>query len=239
MCSASVCNHNWIGIYKGSIAATIRNTGSERGTFNAFASCSSPFSSTGNIQGSLEPGQARTINLPISGNTLEGQAQTTSSCVVNVESVAGTTTTNANVCVKTIISCTRQGLFCDGNEVHQCNVAQNGEITVESCSTNSQCLDGICVEGAQPTEGFFERLFRLAKQFFNNLFSDVFGFLRIFAGILSATVAFFLFDFLGKFKAFKGKKAQNIIPRLLIALAVGATLAFFLFRFIGSTLFWY
>ena len=227
------------GSGNGIITAQITNIGQERGAFTAFAQCSSPFASTGNVQGTLESGASRTINLALSASASQKELST---CVVVVESVGETESRIVNVCVDPQITCTvpNPQTFCaiDGNNevVKQCSVDGATSRILETCKSTEVCDDGECILDSDGGGGLgiIDRI----RLFFSDLISGTFDFLvalkYFIIFIVSSLIIFASNELLERIKALK----KNNALRITFAIAIGVGIGYLLFLFIGSLLFW-
>jgi len=223
----------------GIISVGIKNTGDEGGTYNVYAICNNPFQMTQPATGSLNAGESRTVNLPLSATATQ---KTQSTCTVSVETTGGTKTATANVCVDPQITCTipYPNKFCgfSGNSevVKQCS--QNGATAniIETCTVNQYCELGVCKTGGIPpipgTCAWYDIGCWLKK-----LFSLLGNILTIFKVILSLIVLFASFFFSRDLteqyllKKSKDKPFVYVIAGLTVAL-VATLLYVTLFTFI-------
>lgn len=224
----------------GTISAVIKNEGQERGTFRAFTECSSPFSQSYPIEGTLEAGESRTLNLPL---TASASQKITGSCNVIIESTGPRVTRQVNTCVDPQITCTvpYPEKFCaiQGTQevVKQCSVDGATSQITDTCLANEFCEQGECKlegdGGGDYTLGFWDRI----KKFFDGLFGGVFDALKIIKYTLVFIGGFSsIFISKGFYERFKPLRKKGILWTLSIATGLGS--AGFLLAFIGGVWFW-
>lgn len=124
----------------GQIIANLENIGDEEGSWNVYASCNSPFSSTGTYTVSINKGQSQQIAIPIS---VLAPQNINGTCTLNAESPAGTIFQNVNVCATPIQTCTPNQIFCGlsgtNQTVEQCNSQGTGISILQICTSNQIC----------------------------------------------------------------------------------------------------
>lgn len=135
----------------GNIEVKLKNLGGETGTFNVFADCDNPFTSTVNRQVSINAGQTKTVNLPISATATQ---QTNANCVVNAQGPGTSDTETIQACVNPQLTCTTPypQRFCSTSQgqdaVAQCSQSGGNTNIIEICTTGNYCEDGTCKVGA-------------------------------------------------------------------------------------------
>lgn len=218
---------------QGSLSVNLRNAGNELCSVNLFAQCQSPFTSTRNIQVSLQPGESTTKLIPLSAFATK---EIRSSCTIFAESTGGTKSISVNTCVKPQITCNANQRFCStsgaSEVIKQCSANGATSSIVETCSSGFSCQDTECVKDTTGGGGgFFSRFFGAIGDFFKGIFSGVFDFIRIVK--LATTLIVFVFGFLFSrdfFNLFRQIKSKKGISSFL-GIVVGATLAFTTFKF--------
>ena len=222
---------------QGLISGDIKNIGDEGGTFNAYATCDSPFQSTSNVQGSLNPGGSRIVNLPLLASVSQ---KTTGTCIFYVETVGGTKQKSVGVCADPQITCTPNQKFCSvsGNSdvIKQCSNDGATSSIIEICQTGDYCENAQCKSGDGGGGG--KSIIDKIKDFFKSLGSGIGNlFTLIKYIIIFVFVIMTLFttrDFLTKFKDLRKSNIARWIISIIIAYLVG----YFLYKFIGSFTFW-
>lgn len=221
------------GSGNGLISIEIRNDGDERGTFNAYAQCDSPFTQTSSVTGTLESGQSRIINLPLSASASE---KTTGTCIVYIESTGETKSKSVGVCVDPLITCTPNDKFCaisNGIDVvKQCSGDGATAQLIKTCGIDEYCENAECKSGSSP-QNWFQRLISSIKIFFNELFSGTFNLIKILK--ISLSVIVFIFAFLFGKDLFSGlQKGKNEWLSWILALIGG-----FLISWVVYLAFWW
>lgn len=208
---------------QGSISVGLENVGEEYGTWNIYVECEDPFSSTRNIQVSLDSGEKVTRFIPISATSI---SETYGSCTIFAEGASGTKSIDVDTCVKPQITCTPNSRFCSiygNNEVVKL-CSSNGATSqiIETCPIGTYCEEAECKTGEKPTEeGFFSRIISSITNFFSNLFSGTLSFFEIIRIILVGIVFLFslLFgkDLFSGFKVFRTKQGLAWIPSIILS----------------------
>ena len=119
-------------VENGNLLVTIRNTG-DTGSYHIYALCPSVQSRA--VDGTLDGGEEKTINLILSGTTTEEKH--TEECKIILEYTGPDfkvkrIETTQEVCVERSISCTPGDKWCDGNKIMECSPEGNME-TVKTC----------------------------------------------------------------------------------------------------------
>ncbi len=232
------------GSGNGLITFTLTNNG-ESGTYNAYAQCNSPFSTSGTVTGSLSKGQSRVINLPI---TASASQKETSSCTIYVESTGQTKTQNVGVCVDPLITCTLPypQKFCSSDQgkdvVKQCSQDGATSNILEVCDVGKTCIQGECVEGTNIVECKWYDLGCQTNKlitFISGIFNGAMNIYDILK--LGASILVLIFSFLfGKdlFDGFKGIRKYPWIGWIL-SIIVALVLAYVTYKafFIGLIVF--
>jgi len=217
----------------GGISVGIENTGDEYGTWNLYATCQDPFTSTQSIQVSLSAKQSTTRIIPLSASSSQ---ETRKTCTIYLESPQGVKTASVGVCVKPQITCESNKKFCDvsgtSEVIKQCSSDGATSSILSVCPNNYYCENAECKAGSQPLD---LNIFQKIGNFFSNLFSgifDIFTILKIVVVIIAFIFTLlFSLDLLQGFKSLKGK-SKNVI-RFLIGLFLALAIAILVF-----SLFW-
>lgn len=184
---------------QGGISVILRNDGGETGTWNIYAVCESPFTSTSNLQVSLQPGESITRVIPLSASASSEQR---AKCTIFAESPAGTKQLTADVCVKPQITCSPNTKFCatsgDYKFVRQCSSDGATSSILKVCGLNEYCEDAQCKSfnsGGNQGTSFLDKI----KNFFNSI-GDFFTILKIvFVFIVFLFVMLFSKDIISNF----------------------------------------
>lgn len=224
----------------GVVSVTLENRGTERGTATVSLQCSSPFSFQSNQEVSFNAGETKTINLAVTGSSIQ---ETYGSCGIKAEGVFGIKTSTVNTCVKPQITCTRPypQTFCgieSGLEtVRQCSQSGSQTITLQRCTATQTCdaQQGKCIDkesasngGSGSTCGFVCNL----KNFFGKL-GDLLTLIKV--AVLSAVTLFSLF--------FTKAKIEDLLPKnkgaaWAIALLLAAGTGISLYAVLFTDIFW-
>ncbi len=220
----------------GLISVNIKNYG-ESGTFNVYATCLSPFSTTQTITGSLNKDEVRTINIPLSASASE---KTSKSCTVFIESGGTTKQINSNVCVDPHITCLVAyptkfcGILNNQEVVQQCSSDGFSTKTIETCDSTKYCDKGECkLKGSTESSlGIWDSI----KGFFSGLSI----LLTIVKWILLVIGSLFSFLF-GKQlldKIIKKKDKTNKIVIWTLSILLGLGIAVLLYAILMTWIFW-
>lgn len=227
----------------GVISAVISNSGSETGTYRAYATCNQPFQATQSASGSLNPGETRTINIPISATAT---TQTKATCTISVETTGGTKTASANVCVDPQITCTipYPQKFCgfSGNTevVYQCSSNGATKSILQNCASNQYCQSGACIDKDVPCTGSScgntgKSIWQSIKDFFSTI-SSLF---TLFRWILLVVASVFALLFSRKILSnLLGNNKEGKIGSWVIASLIGIGIAVGLYLILLTPIFW-
>jgi len=116
----------------GNIIAVVKNIGDERGGFEIYAVCPSPFRQVGtNIQTTIEAGQTYTANIPITASVGE---RTTRDCTVYACVLGNCVSRAVSVTADPQQICTPGQEYCEfDTKIYRCNDAGSGYDLVEDC----------------------------------------------------------------------------------------------------------
>lgn len=125
----------------------VQNIGAYTGTFDVYATCTSPLSSADRERVTLTAGQQGSVYIAITGSTTR---DTTASCIftaVDVNQPSNIATKSKTYTIKTIIVCTAGATNCNGNQVQQCEADGSRFTTIRNCDygcevvgTTAQCI---------------------------------------------------------------------------------------------------
>ena len=230
----------------GSIGVVIENVGDERGIVNLYAECSDPFTTTRNIEVSIDVGESVTRYIPLSASANKVQ---TDRCVIYAETTAGTIKKTVGVCVKPQTVCEANARFCSTSGtvevVKRCNTAGTGTTTIKKCDVGEFCNSDLQCEDEDTTismwnkiKNFFSNPFTAVGNFFGDLFSGIFSFFSILKLVLVGLGALFTVLFSKNLLDGNNALSDKVTTQWIISLIIGGAIALLLFLFIGSFLFW-
>jgi len=139
---------------------SVRNVGEFRGSFDVFASCSSPLSSSARQRVTLDAGQSQTVFLPITGSCSAQQAASCTFTMVDVSNPSRSSTMSKSYSCRTVVVCTPDAFRCNGNVIEKCAADGSRYVPTQTCagacqmdagvaSCSGQCLAGaeVCLDG--------------------------------------------------------------------------------------------
>lgn len=150
------------GANNGQITLKVQDVG-EGGDINVFGTCGKGFTITSDEQ-SYEAGEEKTITLVLSGTSNE--TTTNATCKITAKALDQSVSQNVDVCATGYPTCTREGNWCEGDNIVYCpntfsaiTVLTNCALQGETCNTDNgtahcksnnpdqKCGDGTCNNG--------------------------------------------------------------------------------------------